>query len=89
MKTKLIDLRESRNLTKTELAKVLNMSSANYGRIENGLQTLSLEQAVLLADFFGVSLDYLANRKIENISIEKSKYIKICFHIDELSKLKK
>lgn len=77
MKTKLIDLRESRNLTKTELAKVLNMSSANYGRIENGLQTLSLEQAVLLADFFGVSLDYLANRKIENISIEKSKYIKI------------
>ncbi len=62
-------LREDKNLSKKEIAKICNMSPANYGRIERGEQSLSLETAIALAQFYSVSIDYLLSNIKSDITI--------------------
>lgn len=56
------DLREDEDLTQDQLVKRLGMHKTTYTNYEQGKHTVPLEFAVTLADFYGVSLDYLAGR---------------------------
>ena len=56
-------LRTSRELTQEQLAEKINVSRTYIAKIENGLQTGSIEIAIELAEFFNVSLDFLLLEK--------------------------
>lgn len=56
------DLREDSDLTQDALCKKLYMHKTTYTNYEQGKHTVPLDFAVMLADFYGVSLDYIAGR---------------------------
>ena len=56
------DLREDKDKTQRQIADFLNMQLTVYQRYERGERELPLWAAVKLADFYGVSLDYLVER---------------------------
>lgn len=56
------DLREDSDLTQSELCQKLYMHKTTYTNYEQGKHTVPLDFAVTLADFYGVSLDYIAGR---------------------------
>ncbi len=55
-------LRKSKRLTQDQLAEVLNIGIQSIKRYETGKQDASSTHLVLIADFFGVSTDYLLGR---------------------------
>ena len=55
-------LRKSRGLTQMEMGKLLNCTDRHYQKIEYGKINLSALQLMELADFFGVTTDYLLGR---------------------------
>ena len=59
MSNRLKKLRKEKGLTQADLAKVLNTNQSQYGKYENGKRNLSIENAKILAKFFGVTLSYL------------------------------
>lgn len=56
------ELRDERRLTQTELANALHISKSAISSYEIGASLPPMERALELADFFGVSLDYLFGR---------------------------
>ena len=62
MKLRIRDLREDRDLKQRELAEYLMCDQSLYSKYERGERPLPLELAVKLADYYGVSLDYLVGR---------------------------
>lgn len=56
------DLREDSDLTQSELCQKLYMHKTTYTNYEQGKHTVPLDFAVTLADFYNVSLDYIAGR---------------------------
>lgn len=56
------DLREDSDLTQEQLCKLLYMHKTTYTNYEQGKHTVPLDFGVLLADFYNVSLDYIAGR---------------------------
>ena len=66
MKLRIRDLREDRDLKQKQLADYLMCDQSLYSKYERGERPLPLECADRLADFYGVSVDYLlcrTNRK--------------------------
>lgn len=59
MSNRLKKLRKEKGLTQADLAKVLNTNQSQYGKYENGKTNLSLENAQILSEYFGVTLSYL------------------------------
>lgn len=59
MSNRLKKLRREEGLTQADLAKVLNTNQSQYGKYENGKTNLSLENAQILSEYFGVTLPYL------------------------------
>ncbi|MGN0610032.1 MAG: helix-turn-helix transcriptional regulator [Oscillospiraceae bacterium] len=59
---RLKDLREDRDLSQKELAARLGYHTTTYQRWEECVHSIKLIDAINIADFFGVSLDYLAGR---------------------------
>ncbi|MBR2732088.1 MAG: helix-turn-helix transcriptional regulator [Clostridia bacterium] len=55
------ELRKQRKLTMDDLALRTGVSKSTIGRIEKGA-SVSTDYALLLSDFFGVSLDFLFGR---------------------------
>lgn len=53
------NLREDNDLKQIDLAKLLQISQAQYSRIENGENDITLDSLIRLARFYGVSTDYL------------------------------
>lgn len=62
MNLRIRDLREDADLTQKEIAELLLCDQSLYSKYERGERALPLELAVQLADFYKVSLDYLAGR---------------------------
>ena len=56
------DLREDADLSQKALAEKLQMYTTTYARYETGEREIPLNVAIKLADFYKVSLDYLAGR---------------------------
>ena len=59
MSNRLKKLRREKGLTQADLAKVLNTNQSQYGKYENGKTNLSLENAQILSEYFGVTLSSL------------------------------
>lgn len=59
---RLRDLREDMDLNQTEIAKLLFTSQPIYSRYERGTRTIPVEHLLILADFYGVSTDYILGR---------------------------
>lgn len=59
---KIKELRKSNNLNQTELAKICSTTTSNISGWECGKWQPDNETLLKLADFFGVSVDYLLGR---------------------------
>lgn len=56
------DLREDRDLTQTQVAKMLGMSQTGYSKYETGENDLPTAVLIKLAAFYCTSIDYLLNQ---------------------------
>lgn len=56
------DLREDRDLNQTQVARILGMSQTGYSKYETGENDLPTSVLIKLADFYGVSIDYILNQ---------------------------
>ena len=56
------DLREDRDQTQKEMAQVLNCTQVCYSNYENGKRDIPTAVLEILADYYGVSVDYLMGR---------------------------
>ena len=54
---KIKEIRESRGLSQRQAAFDLGLSPVVYGRYENGIRKPDPETLILIADYFGVSVD--------------------------------
>lgn len=52
-------LRESKGNNKTDLAIELNISTAQYGRLENGKATISIEVLNKICSYYNTSVNYM------------------------------
>lgn len=59
---RLRDLREDRDMNQTQIAELLHTSQTVYSRYERGCQTIPVEHLLILADYYGVSVDYMLGR---------------------------
>ena len=69
---RLRDLREDKDLKQKDIADLLQTSSNYYGDYENGKRDIPFERAIALAEFYGVSLDYIAGRTNDKKGLLKS-----------------
>lgn len=66
---RLRDLREDMDLNQTKVAELLGIKQTVYSRYERGYQTIPVEHLLVLADFYGVSTDYILGRtNIKNLN---------------------
>lgn len=56
------DLREDNDKTQQEVADYLSTSQTMYARYERGANELPIRHLIKLADFYGVSTDYIIGR---------------------------
>lgn len=67
-------LREKKNLSQKEFAKILNISNSTLSQYESNVRVPSDDIKIKIANYFNVSLDYLLGRpNSHNTSKEKSK----------------
>ena len=60
---RLRDLREDHDLKQEDIASMLGIQQTVYSRYERGFQNIPLEHLVKLADYYGVSIDYIFERE--------------------------
>lgn len=53
------DLREDRDMTQTQVAKMLGMSQTGYSKYETGENDIPTSVLIKLARFYNTSVDYL------------------------------
>lgn len=56
---KIRDLREDRDLSQAEIARVLKTTQQQYSKIETGKADISGEKLMLLAEYYNISADYI------------------------------
>lgn len=62
MQLRIRDLREDKDLKQKQVADYLMCDQSLYSKYERGERPLPLDYACKLADYYGVSLDYLVGR---------------------------
>ena len=65
------DLREDRDLKQKEMAKLLGVHQTTYSEYELGKINVPVQVLHQLADFYGVSIDYLLGRTNEKTPYPK------------------
>ncbi len=61
-------LRSQRGITQKKLASYLHLSGSTISNYENGVYVPCCDVLALLAEFYGVSIDYLVGRPCEGVS---------------------
>ncbi|EGA9021928.1 helix-turn-helix domain-containing protein [Listeria monocytogenes] len=64
----LMKLRKSKNLTQSDIAKILGVARTTYSSYEQNRRMPDAEIQIKIADYFDVSLDYLHGRGQNNIA---------------------
>lgn len=54
------DLREDKDLKQSDIAKILGIGQSDYSKYERGVNMMGIDKYIILAEFYNVSLDYLA-----------------------------
>ena len=62
MELRIRDLREDNDLKQRQIAELLACDQSLYSKYERGERVLPLDAAEKLADYYGVSVDYLLGR---------------------------
>lgn len=57
--TRIRNLREDSDLTQSQIAEYLGTSQTMYARYERGANEMPIRHLIRLAQYYGVSLDYL------------------------------
>lgn len=65
---RIAQLRKSRSMSQFQLAKTLNIATSTLGMYETNKRKPNTEMLEKLADFFGVSIDYLLGRETSDKS---------------------
>lgn len=60
---RIAQLRKSRSMSQFQLAKTLNIATSTLGMYETNKRKPNMEMLEKIADFFGVSIDYLLGRE--------------------------
>lgn len=63
---RIAQLRKSRSMSQFQLAKTLNIATSTLGMYETNKRKPNMEMLEKLADFFGVSVDFLLGRPEKN-----------------------
>ncbi len=58
-------LRESNNLSQSDVAKVIRCSQVAYGMYELGKRRIPIDKLIVLAKYYRVSMDYLVGLRNE------------------------
>lgn len=53
------ELREDNDKLQKDIAKLLNTTQQHYSKIENGATEITADRVVILAEYYGVSADYI------------------------------
>ena len=59
MYNRIRDLREDKDLSQKEIAKILNMSQTGYSKYEVGTNDVPTKILIQLAQFYNTSVDYI------------------------------
>ncbi len=62
MNLRIKDMREDNDLTQKQISQMLMCDQSLYSKYERGEREIPLKLIVTLADFYNVSVDYLAGR---------------------------
>ena len=87
---KLKELRNLHNLKQIEVANMLNVGQTTYSGYEKGIIMPSIQNLIILADYYNVSLDYLfgiSNFMNENEKMPLSEEIELFKQAENLYKL--
>jgi transcriptional regulator with XRE-family HTH domain len=57
------DLRTDHDLTQQQVADILRCNREVYRRYEKGTRTIPIDFLIKLADYYGVSIDYIVGRE--------------------------
>ncbi len=63
-------IREDRDIKQKDIAKYLNISQNTYSQYETGVIALTADVLIKLAEYYGVSIDYLLDRT-NNPNVQK------------------
>lgn len=72
------DLREDSDKTQTQIADYLGTTAQYYGKYEKGEREIPFSRAIQLANYYNVSLDYLAGRKNYNGKLTEEEEKLVC-----------
>ena len=75
---RLRDLREDKDLRQEDVAAILGINQTVYSRYERGFQTIPVTHLIRLADFYGVTTDYIL-KGIEPVSTTNRKTVKTLY----------
>ncbi len=89
MRNRIRDLREDMDLRQSDLAEKTGIDQRTISNYETGKTAPDAYSLIRLADFFGVSIDYLLCRTQQDLSTKERKHRmieKIKLQLDELKK---
>ena len=66
-------LREDRDLTQSQISKILNMSQTGYSKYETGENDIPTKILIQLAKYYNVSVDYILELTDDTTSYPKKK----------------
>lgn len=89
MKYRLEALRDEKNLTKTELAKIIGVVESVYSEWENNKLSIPTRRLYQLANFFEVNIDYMLGLTKVRISLVTPNEIDISIVSERLRKIRK
>lgn len=64
----MVEMRKQQGLTQGEVAGILGITRQQYQLYESGKREILLHLMIKLADYYGVSMDYLVGREAEDIA---------------------
>ena len=89
---RLKELRVSENLSQNEIAKQIGLKQFTYSNYETGVTEPKIQTLIDLADYYGVSLDYLVGRNFNNefgyIAEKDKDALRLFLGLTEQNKLK-
>ncbi|HIS87047.1 MAG TPA: helix-turn-helix transcriptional regulator [Candidatus Caccenecus avistercoris] len=70
--SKIREIREDKDLSQSDIAKLLKTTQQQYSKYELGIRSIPLEKLDILADYYDTSIDYLVGRTDERKPYKKS-----------------
>ena len=70
--SKIREIREDKDLSQSDIAKLLKTTQQQYSKYELGIRSIPLEKLDKLADYYDTSIDYLVGRTDERKPYKKS-----------------